>query len=287
MMRLLGPVGVALLVFLSTVMAPQAYGMDACGSDSGSTLSGKAGSGSVGVSGACSVRPTDIPGGGGSPILIVDCGYATASNDQTHWNKDCGPNGFPCPAIPGDPYPHQFLTTLALTRPIVPIAQWCAGVNTPMPTAAALREAVIRLLTPPPLGVSPSTGTTLVNLRTLYWVDAPPTKLLGRAALIGFPVELRVNYLHTDFDFGDGTTASLAEPGTPYTAVADCGACTDRFGHTYLQPGTVTVTAHTYWQAQYRVAGQPWTAIPGPVTAVAPSTTTLKVLQARSELVSR
>lgn len=219
---------------------------------------------------------------------MIDCGYATATDDHTYWNKSCGPTGFPCPAIPGNPTPHQFVTTAALTDPPVPIAQWCAGVNTPMPSAAALRDEVIRLLRPPAIGISPDTGTGLVNLKTLYWVDTATTVNLGRSALIGFPVELRVNYDRTEFDFGDGSGDTLQPtPGTPYDPAHDCGRCADEFGHTYTEPGTVTVTAHTYWQAQYRIAGGSWTSMPGTVTALRPATTTLAIAQARSVLVGR
>ena len=234
------------------------------------------------------MRSTDLPGVGGLPVLVIDCGYATPTDDHTYWNKSCGPTGFPCPAIPGNPTPHQFITTVALTDPPVPIAQWCAGVNTPMPSTAALRDEVIRLLHPPAIGVSPSTGTGLVNLKTLYWVNTATTVQLGRSALIGFPVELRVNYDRTEFDFGDGATDTLQPtPGTPYDPAHDCGPCTAEFGHTYSQPGPVTVTAHTYWRAEYRVAGQAWTPLPGTVAALQPATTTLTILEARSVLVSR
>jgi hypothetical protein len=211
------------------------------------------------------VRSTDLPGVGGLPVLVIDCGYATAADDHTFWNKACGPTGFPCPAIPGNPTPHQFLTATGLSDPPIPIAQWCAGINTPMPSTTALRDEIIRLLHPAPIGISPDTGTGLVNLKTLYWINTATTINLGRSALLGFPVELRVHYHHTDFDFGDGSTDTLQPgPGSPYNPAQDCGACTEQFGHTYSQPGPITVTAHTYWNAQYRISGQPWTDLPAP-----------------------
>jgi len=260
-----------------------------CGGSQGNgTLLGDTGSGQVSVTGSCSVRPIDVAGPGGHPILVVDCGYATATDDHTYWNKSCGPTGYPCPPIPGDAHPHQFMTTLALTDPVIPIAQWCAGVNSPLPSAAALRQEVIRLLTAPAIGVSPDTGTGLVNLKTLFWVQTATTKNLGRAKLVGFPVQLRVHYLRTDFDYGDGASGTLADgPGVPYDPQADCGRCADRFGHTFARAGAVQITARTYWQAQYQVAGQAWTDIPDPVTAVEPATANLLIRQAHSQLVSR
>jgi hypothetical protein len=229
--------------------------------------------------------PTDLAGGGGSPVLVIDCGYATPTDDHTHWNPACGPTGFPCPPVPGTPNPHQFITVISLADTTVPIAAWCAGTSTPMPSTAALRDEVIRLLHPPTLGVSPSTGTTLINLRTLFWVNTTTEVNLGRASLIGFPVDLRVTYDRTEFDFGDTTTDTLTTtPGTAYDPTHDCGACTNRFGHNYTQRGTLTVTAHTYWHAQFRIGTQPWTDIPGEVTPTQPSQTTLTIKQSRATL---
>ena len=256
-----------------------------CGTEGLGSFAGDTGAGSVSVSGECSVRSMGLPGPGGVPVLVIDCGYATATDDHTFWNKACGPTGFACPAIPGNPAPHQFLTT---TTAGTPIAQWCAGIDTPMPTAAALRGEIIRLLHPAPIGISPNTGTGLVNLKTLYWITTPTTVTLGQAALIGLPVQLRVHYDHTDFDFGDHTSATLQpNPGTPYDPAQDCGTCTSRFGHTYTQPGPVTITAHTYWHADYRITGQPWTPLPDTVTAQQPATTTLTITQATTTLISR
>ncbi len=261
---------------------------EGCSAVTGGGLHGVLGPGYVGASGECSVRATDIPGAGGLPVLVIDCGYATPGDDHSFWNKDCGPTGFPCPPVPGNPSPHQFLTTTTISNPPAPIAQWCAGLNTPLPSLAALRAEIIRQLHPAPIGTAPNTGTSLVNLKTLYWINTPTTLTLARSALIGLPVELRVRYDHTDFDFGDHTSASLQpDPGTPYDPTHDCGPCTQAFGHTYTHPGPATITAHTYWHADYRTTTGPWTPIPGTVTAQQPATTTLTITQAHSTLVSR
>jgi hypothetical protein len=214
--------------------------------------------------------PTDLPGGsGGSPVVVIDCGYATATDDHTRWNPACGPTGFPCPPVPGAPNPHQFITVISLANTAIPIAAWCAGAATPMPSTAALRDEVIRLLRPPALGVSPDTGTALINLRTLFWVNTPTQINLGQATLIGFPVQLRITYDRAEFDFGDGATDTLAAtPGVPYNPTR----------------ATRTITAHIYWHAQFRITNQPWTDIPGTVTATQPSQTTLTIKQSRATL---
>lgn len=280
-----------LIALVVALIAPRltAYALDTsdCGSGSDGTFHGGGVNGTIDVTGSCGVRPTDLPGEGGSPVLVIDCGYATPTDDHTYWNKQCGPTGFPCPPVPGNPNPHQFMTVFALTQPPVPIAAWCAGAINPMPSAAALRDEVVRLLHSPKIGVSPSTGTGLVNLKTLFWIATSPQVDLGQAKLVGFPVQLRVNYLRTEFDFGDQSTGTLApDPGTAYDPAQDCGRCLDRFGHNYTRPGQVTVTARVYWQAQFRVGVRPWVTIPGDVTATQPSTTTLTIRQARSTLVS-
>jgi hypothetical protein len=154
-----------------------------------------------------------------------------------------------------------------------------------MPSAAALRDEVIRLLKPPALGVSPSTGTALINLRTLFWVATPTEVELGQAKLIGFPVNLRVRYDRTEFAFGDGTGGILApDPGIAYDPADDCGLCAERFGHDYVQRGPVTVTARVYWHAQFRIGGSEWADIPGEVTANQPSRTDLTVKESRGTL---
>jgi hypothetical protein len=218
-------------------------------------------------------------------VVVIDCGYATTTDDHTHWNPACGPTGFPCPPVPGTANPHQFITVISLDTTAVPIAAWCAGTATPMPSTAALRDEVIRLLHPPTLGVSPNTGTALINLRTLFWINTTTQITLGQAHLIGFPVTLRISYDHTDFDFGDHTTDTLtATPGTAYHPDQDCGPCTNRFGHNYTTRGTVTVTARVYWHAQFRIRTGTWTDIPGQVTANQPSQTTLTIKQSRATL---
>ena len=78
---------------------------------------------------------------------------------------------------------------------------------------------------------------------------------LGRAASWSAFRELRVHYLRTDFDFGDAASGSLGpDPGTPYDPADDCGTCESQFGHTYREPGPVTITAHTYWQGHVALA---------------------------------
>lgn len=291
-MRRLRASRVCVLIFstiaLSIVLMPPAFSeTSSCGDSGGTTLQSGTGPGFVDVTGSCSVVATDIKSDSGSPVLVIDCGYVTPTDDHAHWNKDCGPTGVPCPPVPGNPTPHQFITTFALTRPPVPIAAWCAGATNPMPSAAALRDEVIRLLHPPAIGVSPNTGTGLVNLKTLYWINTKPELDLGTSKLVGFPVRLRVSYLRTEFDFGDGATGTLAPgPGTPYDPAADCGQCAAGFGHSYAHPGRVTIAARTYWQAQFQVAGHAWTTIPGQVTPSQPSTTALTITEAHTMLIT-
>ena len=110
------------------------------------------------------------------------------TDDHTYWNKQCGPTGFPCPPVPGNPNPHQFMTVFALTQPPVPIAAWCAGATNPMPSAAALRDEVVRLLPP-----AADRRLTEHRHRPGQSQDAvldrdQPEVNLGQAKLVGFPV---------------------------------------------------------------------------------------------------
>jgi hypothetical protein len=261
-----------------------------CSSAGDGGFDGSAVVGGAEVSGSCSTTTTDLPGPGGVPVVVIDCGYATAGSDTSHWNKKCGPTGFPCPPIPGDPAPpHQFVTAIVNGSSTTQIEGWCAGADTPAPSAAALRDEVIRLLPTQPLAMSPNRGTTLVNFKTLFWVRTPIEIQLGRSTLIGFPVDLRARFDHADWDFGDGTSTSspTADPGTPYHTTDDCGRCSDRFGHLYRTTGKITATATVYWTAQFRIGGGQWIDIPGVVTPRPPlPSLTFQVRQARGVLVA-
>jgi hypothetical protein len=165
------------------------------------------------------------------------------------------------------------------------VATWCPDLGTPVPSVAALRDEVIRLLPKLPVAVSPVGGQTLVNFRTLFWVDTAVDRVLGRSRLVGFPVELRAHFQHASFDFGDGSSGTAVTPGTPYDPAADCGRCEDRFGHRYRQRGSVTVSARVTWTAEFRIAGGGWLPIPGDVDGL-PASTALAVRESHGVLVS-
>jgi hypothetical protein len=288
--NLIRAVAIATLVAAYIATSTQSSYASTCG-DGGRTnlVDGFVGAGAVGAAGNCgggTTQPTDIAFGLSAQVAVIDCGFVTAADDRSFWNKNCGPTGAPCPPIPGNPNPHAFIMVSLTDRKAVPLAEWCAGGVVPVPSTAALHDEVVRLLVAPTLGVSPNTGSALVHLPTLFWVNTPREVELGRSKLVGFPVSLRVHYLRTEFDFGDGGSGVLTPGvGIPYDPGQDCGDCADRFGHSYADTGPVTVTARAFWTGQFRVGTGTWVDIPGEVTAVTPSTTSFTVRQSRTVLV--
>jgi hypothetical protein len=265
--------------------AQRAYGITVgCASGSGSTLDGHTGQGSVGVGAKCDDKDTGIGDPSGTPIVVVDCGTVGKNVAENHWDSRCGASQV-CPPVGNQTRPHPFASGFVQAGTFVVVATWCPDGATPTPSLAALRDEVIKLLPKLPVGVSPARGQTLANFRTLFWVDTPQDRTLGRSQLIGFPVELRVHFKEATFDFGDGSSDSASDPGTPYDPKSDCGTCIDRFGHVYEQRGSVTVSATVTWTAEFRVGGGAWLPIPGDVDG-ATSTDSLVVRESRGVLVA-
>jgi hypothetical protein len=165
------------------------------------------------------------------------------------------------------------------------VAMWCPDGRGPVPSVVALRDEVVRLLPGLVVGVSPVGGQTLVNFRTLFWVDTPVVRVLGRSRLVGFPVELRVRFSRARFDFGDGAFGVAVSPGARYDAGADCGRCAERFGHSYSRRARVVVSARVSWTAEFRIGAGGWLPISGEVDGP-PATAVLVVRESHGVLVT-
>jgi hypothetical protein len=151
----------------------------------------------------------------------------------------------------------------------------------------ALRQRALRLLPRVGIGAAPK-GKTLVNAETIMWADTPSSRALPTATVTGQHVRLRISLTQARWTFGDSTTATWTTAGKPYdSATAPCerAQCPSYDGHTYTQPGTVTVELQVTWSAQYSVNGTPWTTVPGGQLTGPTSTTQLTVREARGVLV--
>jgi hypothetical protein len=148
-----------------------------------------------------------------------------------------------------------------------------------------VRAEVVRLVPVVAVGAAPS-GSALVGLESLFWVQTAVVRDLGSVVLLGHRVAITVRVSGVRWDFGDGTSASSTGPGRAVTAVDRCGRvqCPGWFGHTYAETGVVRVSAVVDWSASYVVDGgvgqQIVGTVAGPVAVMA-----IVVKQARAVLV--
>lgn len=217
------------------------------------------------------------------PTKVITCGFPS-SNDNGFWNPQCG-TMIRCPKGPA------FATLVEQNNTWVLLTTWCATdpPNAPprVPTAADLRQQVLRLL--PQVGIGSAWSTrALVNAQTVLWAETGDRRALGNVTVVGRQVALRIGFDHATWDFGDGTSDTTTDPGKPYTRADPCGTaqCPDYYGHTYTDTGDVTITLTVAWHAEFSLdGGATWTAVdPAPLTGPA-TTHDLTVVQARGIIV--
>jgi hypothetical protein len=162
---------------------------------------------------------------------------------------------------------------------------WCPANARPALDLAGLRDRAERLL--PKVGIGSAwTTVALVNAETVLWAGTGPDRSLPSVTILGRAVQLRIHFDRADWDFGDGSTDTTADPGKPYDSHGDpcrTAQCLDYYGHTYAQTGVMTITLTVTWHAQYRL-GATWTDIAGTITGPT-SRRVLTVKQARGILV--
>ena len=162
---------------------------------------------------------------------------------------------------------------------------WVAPAK-PVVTAALVRAQAVRLIPTATIGVAPRTST-LVNIQTILWVDAPGAQNLAAVQILGQRVLIHLSADHVAYDFGDTTTDTHATAGKPYDNThAPCRTrtCPGYYGHVFTTTGRRTITATAYWHATYTVDGGATHQIPGTVPGP-PSTATITVHEARTVLV--
>lgn len=162
---------------------------------------------------------------------------------------------------------------------------WCPANARPALDLAGLRDRAERLL--PRVGIGSAwTTTALVNAETVLWAATNPDRELPTVTILGRAVSLRIHFDHADWDFGDGTADTTADPGKAYDSRGDpcrTAQCPDYYGHTYTRTGVMTIALTVTWHAQYRL-GTTWTDIAGTITGPT-SRRALTVKQARGILI--
>ncbi|MBE7195274.1 MAG: hypothetical protein INR66_22700 [Gordonia polyisoprenivorans] len=162
----------------------------------------------------------------------------------------------------------------------------CVVVDPARVTAAMVRERAVRLIPKAAVGLAPH-GTTLVNIETVMWADAPRHQALAPVTILGKRVVVSLVLEKVDWRFGDGKSENGGPAGKPYDDKHDpCKSrqCTQYFGHVYERTGKVTVAATATWHASFTVDGGATVDIPGTIDGPQ-ATADIAVKQARGVLV--
>jgi hypothetical protein len=238
-------------------------------------------------------------GGSADPVTTkyVACNEQAEQGLRTAGDRDaqedaelCASSSNRCAAVAKSPGADPTLT-LAVAQLALLGGAWqvvgdsCTRPPQPVVTAAAVRAQAVRLIPSAAVGLAPH-GSTLVNIQTVVWVDAPVDRDLAAVRILGRAVRIHTAVDHVVYDFGDGVTDQNGPVGTAYTESEPCRTrlCPGYYGHVYTTSGMRTLTATVYWKATFTVDGGNAVAIPGLVAG--PTTRAqLAVHEARAVLV--
>jgi len=222
---------------------------------------------------------------------------------------DCGPNLDPqivtaadvgpcfgplqaCPLVAGkkaDPNFHVFLVTTTYPNGTRTGRNECnvdvRGRQRQLSPADVEKWLVKRI----PIGsIGTPNPTSLVNLKTIFWVDTKPAYQWGPLTLVQANVRIRVTLDRVHWSFGDGATDDAPDAGRPFDPAWPCDAqCIDHYGHAYItSKGVMTVRARTFWRAEFSVNGGAFVALPRPVPAHPAPPVQVTIVEARSQLVA-
>lgn len=103
------------------------------------------------------------------------------------------------------------------------------------------------------------TGWGVVDKPTNFYADGGSHIVSG--TLLNQPAQVRFTPVAWHWDYGDGTTASLDRPGTPWDKSTQFRPTPTT--HTYTRKNDFTITLYIDYLAEYQYAGQPWRPIAG------------------------
>ena len=262
--------------------------VNACTGGGSVAISGSKGGNSSGQHGSKGKAPVPV-----GATQLVACGTSTASDLAGLGDPYAASDADSCStAVPGCIQTAPGATSASIRVQKQANGTWtlngsvCTKPAKPVVTAQMVRDRVVRLIPTARLGLAPH-DTSLINIQTIMWVDAPATQTLPPVSILGQNVTVRLSLDHVDWDFGDHQSTSTRTAGKAYDNVHDpcrTATCSDYFGHTYRNPGSTIIHATATWTASFTVAGQRAATIPGTVAGPT-ATTTLTVKQARSVLV--
>lgn len=286
---------VRILVVVSSLVAILVLGTASAYGADGDPCSVNSSSGAFGGTEGVMIGGQCQPASGGShtttvsrPTRRVSCG-APAGQDLSTSNQVCG-RAYTCWV--NDPKRGRVLEAaygvfVEQNGAWVLESVWCPNQAKPVPTAAALRQEVLRLLPTVAVGVAWKT-MALVNAETVLWAATDAHRSLGNVTIIGRKVGLRIGFDHANWDFGDGSTDTASSPGKAYTDADPChtAQCADYYGHTYTDTGERTIRLTVAWNAEFSLdGGRTWAPVDQAPLTGPQATHTLTVEQARGILV--
>ena len=158
------------------------------------------------------------------------------------------------------------------------------GVTKPTPTEPVTWSDIATFVpTHGDAGMEPN-GWAVIGLPTNFFASSAPHVqdgvLLGQAAAVRFtPVSFH-------WDYGDGTSASLATAGSSWAQLGVGEFGETPTSHVFGTAGNYTVTLTVEFAAEYQLVGLPWTPIAGTIE-VAAAPLTLTADTANTVLVNR
>ncbi|TQO19156.1 hypothetical protein FB472_0695 [Rhodoglobus vestalii] len=111
----------------------------------------------------------------------------------------------------------------------------------------------------------------IVGLATNFYVNTSTHVVDG--TLFGGTAQVRFTPVAHNWNYGDGTTASLGTAGTTWAKQKIAEFDPTPTSHIYQEPGNYTITLTVTYTAEYRVAGSSWQNVVGTLTIAAPPLT--------------
>ena len=130
-------------------------------------------------------------------------------------------------------------------------------------------------------GMEPN-GWAVIGLPTNFFASSAPHVQDG--VLLGRPASVRFSPVSFHWDYGDGTSATLATAGSSWPELGAGEFGETPTSHVFQTSGNYTVTLTVEFAAEYQLADLPWTPIAGtidipaaPLTLTADTATTVLV----------
>lgn len=136
-------------------------------------------------------------------------------------------------------------------------------------TPEQVASAFVRIPLPRLRSQAQPASKTLVNLDTIFFVEARP--LSRTITLLGQQVELAIRPSSFTWAFGDGSSLTTDDPGAPYPS--------KDVVHRYERAGDQRHQVTVAWSARWRLPGGAWRPVPGTATTIGPATG-LRVVEA-------